>query len=133
MNSTLITTIAASKATRADSQGLRLRKYWLALLALVLLVTPKPSFGQATSQVASGDDGGTAQPTPAEITKELEAMKQRIEQLEAELKTLKSQANPSAAVAQGSLAPSGAPNATYASGSPGAPARGSRLQEGARL
>ena len=122
MNSTLITRIAASKATRADSQGLRLRKYWLALLALVLLVTPKPSFGQATSQVASGDDGGTAQPTPAEITKELEAMKQRIEQLEAELKTLKSQANPSAAVAQGSLAPSGAPNATYASGSPGAPA-----------
>jgi len=122
MNSTLITTIAASKATRADSQGLRLRKYWLALLALVLLVTPKPSFGQATSQVASGDDGGTAQPTPAEITKELEAMKARIEQLEAELKTLKTQANPSAAVAQASPAPSGATSATYASGGPATPA-----------
>jgi len=118
MNSTLITRFAASKATRADSQGLRLSKYWFALLAMVLLVSPKPSFGQATSQMASGDDGGAAQPTPAEITKELEAMKARIEQLEAELKTLKSQANPSAAVAQGSLAPAGAPHATFASGGP---------------
>jgi putative OmpL-like beta-barrel porin-2 len=122
MNSTLITRIAASKATRADFRCLRLRKYWFALVALVLLVSPKPSFGQSTSQVASGDDGGAAQPTPAEITKELEAMKARIEQLEAELKSLKSQANPAAAVAQVSMAPSGAPNATYASGSPGAPA-----------
>ena len=122
MNSTLITRFVAFKPTRSDSQGLRLRKYWLALLALVLLVSPKPSFGQTTSQVASGDDGGAAQPTPAEITKELEAMKQRIEQLEAELKTLKAQANPPAAVVQGSPAPSGATTATYASGSPIAPA-----------
>ena len=122
MNSTLITRIAALKAKRADSQGLRLRKYWLALLALVLLVSPKPSFGQSTSQVASGDDGGAAQPTPAEITKELEAMKARIEQLEAELKTLKTQANSSPAVVQASPAPSGGISATYASGSPGAPA-----------
>ncbi|MGA8072432.1 MAG: hypothetical protein WB995_03095, partial [Candidatus Acidiferrales bacterium] len=122
MNSTLITRIAASKATRADSQGLRLRKYWLALLALVLLVSPKPSFGQSTSQVASGDDGGATQPTPAEITKELEAMKARIEQLEAELKTLKTQANPSAAIVQGSPTPSGASNSTYATGGPATPA-----------
>jgi hypothetical protein len=122
MNSTLITRVAALKATRADSQGLRLRKYWLALLALVLLVAPKPSFGQATSQVASGDDGGATQPTPAEITKELEAMKARIEQLEAELKTLKTQANPSPAIVQGLPAPSGATTATYASGGPASPA-----------
>jgi hypothetical protein len=122
MNSTLITRFVASKLTRADSQGLRLRNYWLALLALVLLVSPKPSFGQATSQMASGDDGGAAQPTPAEITKELEAMKARIEQLEAELKTLKTQANPSAAVVQGSPAPSAATIATNVSGGPSTPA-----------
>jgi len=122
MNSTLITRFAASKLTRADFQGLRLSKYWLALLALVLLVSPKPSFGQATSQLASTDDGGAAQPTPAEITKELEAMKQRIEQLEAELKALKTQPNPAAGAALGSSAPSASPNATLASGVPPAPA-----------
>jgi len=122
MNSTLITRFVASKLTRADSQGLRLRNYWLALLALVLLVSPKPSFGKATSQMTSGDDGAAAQPTPAEITKELEAMKARIEQLEAELKTLKTQANPSAAVVQRSPAPSAATIATNVSGGPSTPA-----------
>jgi Putative beta-barrel porin-2, OmpL-like. bbp2 len=87
--------------------------------------------GPQSAQVATGDDGGAAQPTTSEITKELEAMKQRIEQLEAELRSMKAQGNPPAASAQtppgpstSTNAPSAATGPPYASANPGASAAG---------
>jgi Putative beta-barrel porin-2, OmpL-like. bbp2 len=80
--------------------------------------------GAPSNPLVSGDDTGAAQPSTAEITKELDAMKQRIEQLEAELRSMKAQGNPPAAVAQVPPAPSSATGAPYASANPGAPAAG---------
>jgi hypothetical protein len=84
--------------------------------------------GPQAAPAAMGDDGGAAQPTTSEITKELEAMKQRIEQLEAELRSMKAaQGNPSAGSAQipsgastATNTPSSATSAPYASANPGA-------------
>jgi hypothetical protein len=113
------------------------------LLSRGLRAAPRPQAQSAASlpsgpqaaPAAMGDDGGSAQPTTAEITKELEAMKQRIEQLEAELRSMKAaQGNPPAGSAQippgpstATNAPSSATNATsapYASANPGASGAG---------
>jgi hypothetical protein len=95
MSSTTNSRFATSRARQSESRWLRARRYWLASCTVALLLAmPRPSFGQ-TAQVTSGDGGGTSDANPSEITKELEAMKQRIEQLEAEVQTLKaSQGHP---------------------------------------
>jgi hypothetical protein len=81
------------------------------------LAAPAPSFAQSASVPSNSDGDRAAQPNTTEIVKELESMKQRIEELEAEIKSLKSQANPTANTAQVSPSPSNAA-ATYAASSP---------------
>jgi hypothetical protein len=107
-----------------------------------LQAAPRPQQQSATASPAgapsnplvSGDDTGAAQPSASEITKELEAMKQRIQQLEAEVQTLKaSQVNaaPTAATvaspapaAPGTPVMSGTTSASPTPASPASPAAG---------
>ena len=89
--------------------------------------------GVPSNPLASAAGDGGSEPKPSEITKELEAMKQRIEQLEAEVQTLKaSQGNPAPVTAAATIAStpsvvpaaSSAANATVAPASPANPAAG---------
>jgi putative OmpL-like beta-barrel porin-2 len=130
-----------------ERTGCKIARAYLTYLGLILSLVwvrglqaaPRPQAQSAASlptgpqsaQVATGDDGGSGQPTTSDITKELEAMKQRIEQLEAELRGMKAQGNPPAASAQtppgpstAANAPSIATSAPYASANPGASAAG---------
>ena len=77
--------------------------------------TAAPAGPAPSNPLASGEDAGAAQPSAAEISKELEAMKQRIQQLEAEVQTLKaSQGN--AVPASATVAAPAAPGLPAASG-----------------
>ena len=57
-----------------------------ALCGLVFTITQAPCFAQTTSAAANQQPSATDQPIPPAILKELEAMRQRIDELEAELK-----------------------------------------------
>ena len=67
---------------------------WRALVCSVFISAPLPCFAQ-TSGAASQQASGANQPASPEILKELEAMRHRIDELEAELKAEKTAQAPS--------------------------------------
>ena len=115
-------------ASRSYRNGRTVAVYFGSILVLLspcgLQAAPRPQQQSATAApagpapsnpLASGEDAGAAQPSAAEISKELEAMKQRIQQLEAEVQTLKaSQGN--AVPASATVAAPAAPGLPAASG-----------------
>ena len=132
MNPLFVRRIEVSKTSCVQTWRSNWRGWGLASCALALFLAPGTAFAQDASQASSssGGSGGATADSRAnadasggarsaeEIVKDLESMKQRIEQLESEIRSLRSQGNPAPAASQGSAAPSEATSATYASGSP---------------
>jgi Putative beta-barrel porin-2, OmpL-like. bbp2 len=69
------------------------------LFVLVLVLWQRPCFAQG-SEAHDRQAGGANQQIPADIAKEVEALKKRIERLEAELKLIKAQDPPDAALTE---------------------------------
>jgi Putative beta-barrel porin-2, OmpL-like. bbp2 len=89
-----------TKATRKEGETnetgtrfmmkLLMQNTWrAALCGLVFTITQAPCFAQNTSAAANQQPSATDQPIPPAILKELEAMRHRIDELEAELKAQK--------------------------------------------
>lgn len=91
-----------TKATRSEKEGetnergtrfmmkLLMQNTWRAVLCgLVFTITQAPCFAQSTSAAANQQPSATDQPISPAILKELEAMRRRIDELEAELKAQK--------------------------------------------
>ena len=116
----LISVRRTAVCSRPDTQPrvVARRRWWLGACSLVLFMAPTAAYGQSSSQASATGGGGDGQPSPTEIVKELEAMKQRIAELEAEVKSLKSQTNSAPSGAQVPPAPAETANASYASAAP---------------
>jgi len=92
---------------------------------LLVLLFPRHTYGQSSAPVTNPAGSADNQQVAASALKELEAMKQRIEVLEAEIRRLKAQENPQTAADSDppAAAPAGAPTLVAAAG----PAPGDRL------
>jgi Putative beta-barrel porin-2, OmpL-like. bbp2 len=77
-------------------------KYRAALCGLLLAFTQLPCFAQTTTGAAAQQASSADGQVPPAIAKELDAMRKRIDELEAELKTHKPEAQPTTAVASAS-------------------------------
>lgn len=132
MNPLFLRQIAVLKLISSQSRWPKLRCWLLAFCALAIFLAPGTAFAQNASEASSGS-GGSGGATAASnatadergaggaadaIVKELESMKQRIEELESEIRNLKAQVNPATGVPQVSGAPSAATSASYASANP---------------
>ena len=95
------------------SKFLVLHKWRAALCGFLLTFTQLPCFAQATTGAATQQAGAAEQQIPPSIEKELDAMRKRIDELEAELKTHKAETQPTTAVAS---AKATVPVTTYVAG-----------------
>ncbi|MGH9744839.1 MAG: outer membrane beta-barrel protein [Candidatus Acidiferrales bacterium] len=96
---------------KAISKCLRHRGWVVVFCALMLVAAAQPCFAQSAEQKPTQTTGAAAeQPIPPAILKELEAMRQRIDQLEAELKAQRAEES-SSSKATGKYAEQPAENA----------------------
>jgi hypothetical protein len=95
------------------SKFLMHHKWRAALCGFLLTFTQTPCFAQATTGATTQQAGAAEQQIPPSIEKELDAMRKRIDELEAELKTHKAETQPTTAVAS---AKATVPVTTYVAG-----------------
>jgi hypothetical protein len=95
------------------SKFLMHHKWRAAFCGFLLAFTQTPCFAQATTGATTQQAGAAEQQIPPSIEKELDAMRKRIDELEAELKTHKAETQPTMAVAS---AKATVPVTTYVAG-----------------
>src|SRR5271155_6204469 len=88
---------------------------------LVFVLGQSPCFAQSSGDTANQQASGTDQQIPSAIAKELDAMRKRIDELEAELKNAKTPDQPSTSAAPTTSAKATVPTASFAA-APAAPA-----------
>jgi len=95
------------------SKFLMQNKWRAAFCGFLLTFTQLPCFAQAATGATTQQAGAAEQQIPPSIEKELDAMRKRIDELEAELKTHKAETQPTTAVAS---AKATVPVTTYVAG-----------------
>lgn len=102
----------------------------VAVGVIALALWQCPCFAQGTSDSPSQTASAADQQVPASILRELEAMKKRIEQLEAELKNRKAKEQPTTVTAEGPAGAAGhAATTPNASGDVGAPKQAAKAEK----